>query len=272
MTTGGPPYARGVLRRLLAPRMLLLHALAVAAVVVTVLLGVWQLGAWQAARELEAQDLADTAPVPLDSALGPDSPFTNDQVGRPVTLAGEWLPESTLEVVDRPLGDRTGRWVVTPVAVCDEVAACDTAPAILVVRGWLGEGDPLPEAPQGRTAVTGWLQPGEGNGLPDDDRADRELPELRLASAIQYVDQDLYGGYVVARDLTGPAAAGLEPVTPESLPEVGAVTSLRNLLYAIEWWVFAVFAIHIWQRWVRDELAREDAAEAATPAGIPSAT
>ncbi|MCW2826540.1 MAG: hypothetical protein JWQ67_156, partial [Marmoricola sp.] len=48
------------------------------------------------------------------------------------------------------------------------------------------------------------------------------------------------------------AYAGLLPVTPESIPEVSSTTSLRNLLYAFQWWIFGVFALYIWIRWCRD--------------------
>jgi surfeit locus 1 family protein len=51
---------------------------------------------------------------------------------------------------------------------------------------------------------------------------------------------------------------------------VGAFTGLRNLLYALEWWFFGLFAAFIWWRWVTDTTAEEAAAEEAdtpTPAG-----
>jgi surfeit locus 1 family protein len=246
--------------------MLALHALGILAVGLAGWLGVWQYGAWQASRELEARDLADRPAQPLGEVLGPDDPFPNDAVGQPVSFTGNWLPESTLEVADRELDGRTGRWLVTPVAVCGETDDCATAPAMLVVRGWLPAGKTAPNAPTGDVEVTGWAQPGEGSGLPDPDPADDVIPELRIASAIQHVDQDLYGGYVVAGDLVPAACArGLAAVPPDAAPRPGAGTSLRNLLYAVEWWVFAGFAAFIWWRWVRDDLDRErDPAHGAT--------
>jgi len=259
--------------------MLVLHALGILATTAAVLLGLWQYGAWQAGRELEVRDLAGSTPVPLDMVLSADAAFPNDEVGRPVTFSGIWLPAGTIEVTGRSLGDRIGRWAVTPVAVCAGSTSCQEAPAVLVVRGWVEAGANPPPAPRGSVDVTGWLQPGEGAGLPDPDPDDAVLPELRIASAIQHVDQDLYGGYVIGQGLTGAGYSALEPVTPSSLPAPGSFTSLRNLLYALEWWVFAVFAGYIWQRWVRDELARTevaardlDADEAVEPAGIRSST
>lgn len=263
------------MRRLLTPKLLVLHLLGAVATTAAVLLGLWQYDAWQAGRALAARDLASARPVPLQSVLGPDAAFQGRDVGRPVTLTGQWLPEATVLVADREQEGRDGRWVVTPVAVCEPPTGCGGAPAILVVRGWLGEADAVPPPPAGPVTVTGWLQPGEGSGTPDPDPTDEVLPELRIASAIQHVDQDLYGGYVIA-DSTGPTtqtdgpAAGLEPVTPESLPEVRSSTSLRNLLYAVEWWAFAGFAGFLWWRWVRDELDDEGTghvAEGPDPAG-----
>jgi hypothetical protein len=44
-------------------------------------------------------------------------------------------------------------------------------------------------------------------------------------------------------------------------------TKLRNILYAIEWWVFGGFAVFLWWRWVRDELDRaRDGAATGEPA------
>ncbi len=246
-------------RTLVAPRMLGLHLLGVVAVTAAVLLGLWQYDAWRTGRDLEARDLANASALPLDDVMTSDATFPADQVGRPVSLSGSWVPRSTVLVSDRELDGRTGWWVVTPVAVCAAGDPCDSAPAMLVVRGWTPSRADVPDAPTGRVDLTGWLQPGEGSGVPDPDPQDDVLPELRIASAIQHVDQDLYGGYVIARDVSPRGAladADLEPVTPDSLPKPDVTTKLRNILYAIEWWVFGGFAVFLWWRWVRDELDR----------------
>lgn len=271
-----------MVRALLTPRMLALHLLGVLATTAAVLLGLWQLDVWQAAREHQARNLADARPRPLAEVMSPDQPFPGEHLGRPVTFTGLWLPQSTVLVSERRLDGRTGVWAVTPVAVCARPASsCDPgSPAMLVVRGWAATASAVPPPPRGRARVTGWLQPGEGAGLPDADPTDEVLPELRIASAIQHVDQDLYGGYVVASAVAGAEAAGdagadaggLEPVTPDSLPEPSAVTSLQNLLYAIQWAVFAGFALFLWQRWVRDELARAGGVDHPDDRAEPPAT
>jgi len=229
----------------------------VAATLAAVLMGLWQLDVWQAQRDAEARDLSSLTPVPLAEVLAPDDPFPGSAVGRPVELGGEWLPESTFYVTDRTLEDRDGLWVVTPLAVCQPTEDCGSASALLVVRGWTADPAEAPAPPQGRVDLTGWLQPPEGSGRPDPDPADDLLPEVRIGDAIQRVDQDLYGAYLVAEDVQpGAAVRGLEPVTPESLPEPNSDTGLRNLLYGLQWWVFAGFALFVWWRWVRDEIVR----------------
>lgn len=249
---------------LVSPRLLPLHLLGLAASVIGVMLGLWQLDAWQVQREAEARDLTSLAPVPLSDVLDGDDPFPSSGVGRPVTLSGEWLPASTFYVSGREDGDRDGLWAVTPVAVCDEPASCAQGSALLVVRGWTPTPAEAPEPPEGRVELTGWLQPPEGTGVPDEDPADDVIPEVRIADAIQRVDQDLYGAFLIAEEADpGSSLEGLRPVTPASLPEPPSDTGLRNFLYGIQWFVFTGFALFIWWRWVKDEIERSRKAQQA---------
>jgi surfeit locus 1 family protein len=244
-------------RVLLAPRMLALHAFAVLAVVAAVLLGLWQYGVWQHGREDQTATRVDARPVALASVLTSDQPFPEDDVGRPVSLSGRWVPRGTIYVSGRELHGRTGVWAVTPVAVCDGAASCTRAPAMLVVRGWAASVRQAPTPPTGPVRVTGWLQPGEGSGNPDPRPGDDVFPDLQVTDALQRVDQDLYGGYVIARTVNGThPSGGLAAVTPAALPKPSAFTSVRNLLYAVEWWFFGGFAVYVWGRWCRDEVSR----------------
>lgn len=262
-------------RALTSPRMLGLHLVAILATAAALLLGVWQYHAWQVNREHQALDLVTAAPKPLDTVISGDAPFPGDAVGQPVRFSGRWLPDDTIFVADRPLRGKTGYWVVTPVAVCEPAAPseCGTGSAILVVTGWTPEPHDAPAPLRGRVDVSGWLQPAEGSGIADTNPKDDVLPELRIADAIQHVDQDLYGGYVIAKEVsTGSTGGGvLEAVTPASLPQPDTFTSLRNLLYALEWWVFGGFALFLWRRWCSDEVKRVgDQAAGATTAPEPA--
>lgn len=232
------------MRAYLTPRMLGAHLLALVLVAVAVGLGVWQYGAWQASRDAEAVDLTELAPVPLDDVMGPDDPFPAQDVGRPVEVAGTWLPDGTVYVSGREVDGVAGYWVVTPLAI-----GAPDGPALPVVRGWVADPAAAPPPPAGPGELVGWLQPTEGTGEADTDPTDDVLPQMRTADLIQRVDQDLYGAYAVATE----PGDGLEAATLEQLPAPGRLTALRNLLYALEWWVFGAFAAYIWWRFVRDE-------------------
>ena len=264
---------------LLRPVALGAHLAGIFCVGLAIALGVWQLGAWQAHRDAAATKHVERPPVPLDEVMGSDDPFMSDDVGRSITVAGTWLPESTVYVAERERHGDEGWWVVTPLAVTGGDASVDptTAPALLVVRGWTASIDPRPQTPSGTAELTAWLQPPEGAaGVVDDDRTDDVIPQVRMADAVQHVDQDLYGAYAVAQhDVDGTTAAAaaetLEPVDLDQVPEVSATTGWRNLLYGVEWWIFAGFAAFIWLRWCRDQLHPE-AAPASDPADIDDPT
>ena len=223
---------------LLAPRSWGAHLLMVGAVAAAIFLGLWQLNVWSAARESEARDLSNAPSMALSKVMTGDSPFPGQYLGQPVSFSGEWLPQGTIYVSDRQVHGKRGYWVVTPVLVGKS--------AMPVVRGW----SPTPEAPapNGTVDVEGWLQASEGSNAPDDDPHDDVIPEMRIASIVEHVDADLYSGYVVDREPTDSLVA----VPPDSVPEISASTSLRNLLYALQWWVFGGLAIYIWVRWCRD--------------------
>ena len=74
----------------------------------------WQLEAWQERRAAEAVDLTESTPVPLADVFGPDDPFPEFALGRPVKVSGTWRPTTPSSRgpdggPERP----TGYWVVT---------------------------------------------------------------------------------------------------------------------------------------------------------------
>lgn len=122
-----------------------------------------------------------------------------------------------------------------------------------------------------------WLQPPEGRiDVRDDDPTDDRIPQLRMADAVQHVDQDLYSGFGVVADRVAegnwpvgdqaenPGTAGLDQVQPPEQPKVDWTTSARNFFYGVEWWVFGVFALIVWWQFVRDRVReqRDDTTDA----------
>ncbi len=213
-------------------------------------LGYWQYDAWQTRRTLEATDLTELTPVPLTEVMGGDDPFPARDLGRPVQVDGTWL-EGGFWVSGREYDARDGFWAVNPLQVDDS--------AVLVVRGWAAQPSDALLRVRGEGAVTGWLQPPEGGLVTDDDASDDVFPEIRVADAIQRVDRDLYSAYVVADPTRTGVTDGLEAAELTSLPEPSRFTGVRNLLYAVEWWIFGAFAAFIWWQWRRDARASPSA-------------
>ena len=242
--------ATGTIEAVTAPRrpglLTDLGAAALALVLVGVAgwLGAWQYDAWQAHRDAEARDLSGVAPVPLAEVMGSDDPFPAPDLGRPVEVSGEWL-DGGFWVADREHDGEAGYWAVVPLRVDDA--------AVLVVRGWAPQPDEGLLAVTGAAEVTGWLQAPEGSMATDTDPSDDVFPEIRVADAVQRVDVDLFSAYVISQE----PAPGLQAADVESLPSPGSFTGVRNLLYAVEWWVFGAFAAFIWWRWRRDATAPE---------------
>jgi surfeit locus 1 family protein len=225
-----------------------------AAVAATVLLGRWQYDVWHQHRANSATSVTRERAVPLDQVLGPDAPYLASAVAKPVVVSGEWDPSGTVYVSGREQGGRTGVWVVTPVVT-------DSGSEIPVVRGWAVSPDRAPAAPEGRAALVGLLQPPEDSGVADPDPSDDVLPDLSVTDLLQRTHRDLYGGFVVATDRAVPGAGtphtgmdGLAAAVPERLPGADSVTSLRNLLYAFQWWVFGAFAVFMWWRWLQEDV------------------
>ncbi len=197
----------------------------------------WQLDSWQAERSAQSVDRTQMEPVALSDLMGPDDPFPAGGVGRPVTFEGTWL-DTSFWVEGRTHEGTEGYWAMTPVSV-----GGPDDPAILVVRGWSAstDADPDGEPPTGQVELSGWLQPTEGSMAVDEDPTDNVFPEVRVADAVQMVDRDLYTGYVV-----------LDAEQLEAMPKADRSTGLQNFLYAVEWFLFGLFAAYIWWRWVMD--------------------
>jgi cytochrome oxidase assembly protein ShyY1 len=241
-----------VLELLVRPKFWPGHLAMIVCVALAAGLGVWQYDAWREHRADAERDVQNTPAEPLGTLMTGDSAFPGRDAGQPVSFSGSWLGADTVFVSDRDRAGRTGYWVVTPVLVDG------TQSAMPVVRGWSAR--PAAAPPSGAVAVTGWLQASEADDAVDADPQDDVIPSLRVASLVEHVEEDLYSAFVIARD---PAPTGsIEPVRPAKVPGVSGFTGLRNLLYGIEWWVFAGFALFIWVRWCRDSLAppREDEA------------
>lgn len=253
--------ARDRLRAGARPRMIAILVGLLALSAVFARLGVWQLDRALAKGEARAAEAAaataDAAPVDLDAALLPQTTFTSDLMGRHVTTTGTFGDDQLL-VPGRTHAGQEGALVLTPLRV-------DSTGAVLpVVRGWVSSvDDPAATAPPpaGEVTVVGWLQVGEAagqGGLPDG-----QTDAISPAELVNRWGGPTYSGYLVLDTVDAQQASGLVPLGYPARD--GGGVDWRNLGYALQWWLFGLFAVVLWWRMLGDE-ARE-AAESGAGAG-----
>jgi len=234
-------------RMLLRPGSLAVHLFAVAATAACVLAGSWQYEAYQNEQAAARADRSGAAPVPVTDVLDPDEPLRNDLVGRRVVVDGTYAPaDEQLLVAAREQADRDGWWVLSPVLV-------ERDTALLVVRGWTAE-QVLPPVPGGTVTVTAALQPGEDAGARTTPVGDtRVVDTVRLPSLVNVLPYRLYPAYGILTGQVPAPADGLATVSVQA-PAPSWSTGGRNLAYALQWWLFAAFALFMWWRVLADRL------------------
>ena len=258
-----------MLRTAFKPRWLGLLVIVVAVMVSFGTLGLWQLNV---ARDTgRAQEVADapTRPVAdLAAVLAPHSPFPHDGDGRRITATGRYDGSAQVLVTPRLLRGELGYWVVTPLVVRS------TGARIAIVRGFVTEPAQASRselsdvsALSTEVVVSGTLAPGE-SAAADSSPADRagsaragtalpagEVSALDLSLLVNRWPGELYNAFVFATaeqpDVTSVASPAVERVPPPAL--VSGAISWRNAAYALQWWVFALFAAYMWWRMVRDD-------------------
>jgi surfeit locus 1 family protein len=244
-----------VLRTALKPRWLGLLAIVATVMASFALLGLWQLNVARDKGRAEQVSTAPTRPVAdLDAVLIPDGAFPGDGTGRRIFAMGRYDGSGQVLVTPRRLAGRAGYWVVTPFVVRTSGAR------IAVVRGFVT--DPAQAIPPlGTTPITlsGTLAPGESppaeGASPAPTLPEGQIAVLDLSLLVNRWPGTLYNGFVFATaehpDLTSSVSPAVQRVPPP--PVEGAGLSWLNLGYALQWWVFALFAAYMWCRMVRDD-------------------
>ncbi|WP_375431292.1 SURF1 family protein [uncultured Friedmanniella sp.] len=204
---------------------------------VMVMLGIWQLDVYHSQGQAQSERRAQSTPVPLASVARPAAAI-NEGYGVPVTFTGHYLPDSQLLV---PLDDPAAGYRVL------SALQLDTGGVLPVVRGVVRTAE-LPVPPTGTESETGVLLPSE-EAPPGDLPAD-QLSSVRIPTLAQQWPGPLLTGYVT---LSAPDAAhqGLAPA-PLDLPQSSG--RLRNGAYALQWWMFAAFAVAMAIKVARDQV------------------
>ena len=240
---------RPPIRAWFAPGLIGLHVLGVVAVVFCVLMGLWQMGVYDSRQHDEQADKRDVPRVALTDVWAPDTPFVRELNHRPVSVEGSFAPaDEQIWVVDKEQDGREGAWLLAPL----QVSGGDT---LLVVRGWAPEAGDFPDVPPGRVTLDAVLEPGEPaeTGARSFDPDERTIGAVRIPSLINEVPYDLYSGFAISTD--DAVSAGLQLVPPPLPSDVPWTVGLRNLAYALQWWVFGLFAAFMWWRMTTESVA-----------------
>ena len=219
------------------------------------------LSQWQLARSVSTGTVVPRhteTVVPLSSVSKPQASVTADAAGQRVKVTGSWVPGDYVLVSDRLNGSRIGYWVVGHFAAITKsgaraglVAALGWAPNRAEAASALKR---LPTAPAGNVTLVGRYYPDEGAS--DSDFEHGKLSTVSAGSMINlWKTTDpagVYGGYLV-----GSASVQGLTVIDSPAPSTDVEVNVLNIFYAVEWVIFAGFALFFWYRLVKDAWERE---------------
>ncbi|MBD7995234.1 SURF1 family protein [Arthrobacter sp. Sa2CUA1] len=240
-----------MLKTALQPRWIAGLILALVISTVFVLLSEWQ---FSSAENEGAPPAATTEEVrPLTEVYTPGVPLYATQADQMVSFTGSFEPGDQVLIPNRLQDGEEGYWVVTAFAV-------DGAPgdeAIPVVRGWTRDPSNAGTAPEGDVEITGRLLPSEAPVAGA--QPEGTVAALSSAELANIWDVPLYSAFVTAHE-TVPAdqqstASELERVITGPQPQEKTINWL-NIFYAVEWFVFAGFAVFLWWRLLADSYQR----------------
>jgi surfeit locus 1 family protein len=245
-----------MIRMMVRPQWIaaLLLALAIAA-------GFALLGQWQLDRAISSGEVVERSTEtvqPLTDTVSPDGAPPKVAEGQLVETTGSFVPGDEQIISGRHNRGDTGYWVVSHFVTAEGAS-------IAVARGWTAdadEADAIREtlatqmSVQSLQPLTGRFLSSEAPVLPEDGADPHTMTTVSTAALINLwanlSDQSVYQGYIV--DSVAPD--GLTVIdSPE--PEVEVPLNWLNIFYALEWAVFAGFAVFLWYRLVRDAWERE---------------
>ena len=239
-------------------RSLLVATMAtVLGVALTVRLGVWQLSRGHEKEALHAAIIARQAQAALDTVAVLKDKTVFTQLHQGVRLEGQWLPQYTVYLENRPMQGRSGFIVLTPLQL-------DKHTTVLVQRGWIPRHQqdrtllaPI-ETPQGQVHVKGRIALGPSEVMDLGDKTNaivntttaqtaRQSPirqNLNLADYSHETGLSLVGTVLQ----TDANAEGLQ----RNWPEITAGVE-KHWGYAFQWFALAVvqLLLYFWYQWIK---------------------
>jgi surfeit locus 1 family protein len=231
------------------------------------------LGQWQLERAVISTETVDQPTErtrALEDVAETGGPLRDTVIGQLVEVSGSYVPGDFLVISERVNVDTTGYWVAGHLITESQPEA-----SIAVALGWTEDREIAEKtaadlnAGAGTSVVTvnGRLNASQAPEMPDENGDPFELTTMSTAAFVNLWrdlgDRPVYNGYVVADDAP-------EPLVDIDAPAVEEEVTLNwlNIFYAVEWVVFAGFAIFVWFHLVKDAWSRrEEEAEIERTAG-----
>jgi surfeit locus 1 family protein len=258
-----------MIRMMVRPRWIAALVLALGIAAAFAVLGQWQLD--RAISSGEVVERSTETVQPLTETVTPDGPPTQLAEGQLVETTGSFVAGDEQIISGRHNGGESGYWVVSHFVTTEGAS-------IAVARGWTADAEQAAEVRErlagemsiaALTPLSGRFLSSEAPEVPDEDADPHTMTTVSTAALINlwadWDDQSVYQGYIV--DSVAPD--GLAVIdSPEPVVEVPL--NWLNIFYALEWALFAGFAVFLWYRLVRDAWEREteeaEIAEAAAAA------
>jgi surfeit locus 1 family protein len=239
-------------------RSLLVATMAtVLGVALTLRLGMWQLSRGHEKEAMHATILARQALPALNTVAVLKDKTVFTQLHQSVRLEGQWLPQFTVYLENRPMQGRSGFIVLTPLQL-------DKHTTVLVQRGWIPRHQqdrtllaPI-ETPQGQVNVKGRIALGPSEVMDLGDKTNSTVDATTAQPARQSpIRQNLnLADYSHATGLslvgtvlqTDADAEGLQ----RNWPEITAGVE-KHWGYAFQWFALAVvqLLLYFWYQWIK---------------------
>jgi len=240
--------APSLLRLALTPRWIALGLIALIFGVAALGLGRWQ---WDRTQDIvQAERVSQSQAVAIEDVTSVGEDFDNPVIGRPVFARGEYIAPLQTPVLYRSVDDQPGVWILTPLALSD-------GSAIAVLRGWAPNVDAAP-VPEGAVEVSGIWHPNERFY-----RDEVFNPDGVVAISTERLrdrwNLPLRPGFIM---LTEQQPASDLALVPQTVQTANVPFPIQNLFYAVQWLVFAAFAVFVYVRWLRMEARQNVASDA----------
>lgn len=183
----------------------------------------WQ---WNRAEDLKNPPKIDPTVVPLDSLIAPGSAITDEEVGRRVTVTGNFVSNWNL-----PNQAEKRTWIVGLFKTRDNAM-------ILVVRGFKKDQRQIPITDRDVT-VTGYLLPQQSRDAAEN--TEEQISRVDSALFVTKTELPLYAPFIQA--ISEDPSSGFTPVPFEFKRVPGYYW--QHISYVVIWFLFALTAIFL---------------------------